>query len=109
MKHQVGELTERVKLLRRADVDDGAGGAGEALNEYAEVWAKIVAGAGGEKQRAERTDAIAGYLVVIHNRSDVLEADVIRWGGRDLNIRQVKAQGKRDLFLEIEAELGAAL
>ena len=104
-----GELTEQVTLRSQTPTDDGAGGQTVAWADYATVFARIRPLSGNERQAAQRTAAAGMFLVVIRNRDDVKENHVVRWGARDLNVRFVRARGPRDLFLEIECELGAAI
>lgn len=103
---QIGELTELVTLHRRTLTSDGMGGQTASLNQYAQVWAHIRPATGKESELAMRTDASRGYLVVIRNRSDIQEGDIVRWAGRDLNIRFLRDRGNRPLYLELEADYG---
>ena len=105
----LGELTEQVSLRSQTPTDDGAGGATVVWADYATVFAHIRPLSGAEREAAQRTAATGMFLVVIRNRDDVKENHVVRWGTRDLNVRFVRARGPRDLFLEVECELGAAV
>ena len=102
-----GRLDQRVSLQHRTLTDDGAGGGTETWTEYAEVWANVRPMSGRERQNAMRAEASSNYVIVIRHRSDVLESDKVVWRDRDLNIRFVKSEGPRPLYLEMEAELGA--
>lgn len=106
---RVGELRERATLLHRTLADDGMGGATQTLTTYATVWAKIEAQSGGERGEAMRTEAFRQYSVVIRYRSDIADTDVIRWRGRDMNIRSKRDDGPRPLYMELECEMGARL
>lgn len=108
MKWAPGELDQRVTISRETLAADGIGGATVTLATVATVWAKVVAKSGRERMAADRLDAEAGYLFVIRWRSDVREADRITWGGVDYNIRAIRQDGGRKLYLEIDAERGVA-
>ena len=110
-KHPVhlGELTEPIELHSLTSTGDGMGGATAAWAKYADVWAHIRPLAGGESQGAARTEGTSKYLVVIRNRDDVRDTHKIVWNGRELNIRFPRARGTRDLYLEIEAEVGVRI
>lgn len=107
----LGELTEQVTLGRKTLTGDGAGGATSADDVYApDVWAHVRPLSGDESQSgAERTEAMALYLVVVRNRDDVKPGDFVRWAGKDLNVRFTRNRGPREHFLEIEAEAGAGV
>lgn len=112
--YRVGELTERIQLLRKTATPDGAGGQTVAWLPYADEWAHVRPMSGRERQQAGRTEGSAMYLVVIRARTDVRENDAIAWGDRNLNIRFPRVRGSRGgghnaAWLEIEAELGARI
>lgn len=101
-----GELDERVSLQRLTPKRDGAGGATETWAEYAEVWAKVRPMTGRERENAARTEALSDYVVKIRYRADVRAADRIVWRDRELNVRFMKDRGPRELYLELEAQMG---
>lgn len=103
-----GELDQRISLQRLTLTPDGVGGSTEAWEEYAAVWARVRPQRGRERQESERQEATREYRVKIRHRSDVLEADRIVWRERQLNIRVLHDKGPRELYLEIDAELGEA-
>lgn len=106
----VGELTEQIELYSSTTAKDDVGGAATSWAKYADVWAHIRPLSGGERQAAQRTEAKGMFLVIMRNRDDLKDTHSIRWvtgGNRDLNIRFIRARGPRDLYVEIEAEMGA--
>jgi SPP1 family predicted phage head-tail adaptor len=109
--YALGELDERVTLVSKAETLDGIGGVTTAETVYASVWAHVRAlpRGQGEARQSDRVEAAGLYLVAIRNRSDVTEKHLVRWRSRDLNIRFVRSRGPRDLYLELECELGAAV
>lgn len=108
MAYEIGELDQRIALQRRTRTRDDAGGATTTWTTYATVWALVRPLSGRERERLMREEATANYLVVIRERDDVLPSDRIQWRSRELNIRFIKSRGARAMYLEIEAELGAA-
>lgn len=110
---QAGDLDQRVELRRRTLTPDGSGGATSSVSTYATVWANVRPMTGRERERSQRMEATADYVVTIRDRSDVLESDEILWlltaGNRSMNIRFVRNDGPRHAFLEIEAEMGAEI
>ncbi len=107
MAWSIGMLDQRVTIRRKTSTKDGAGGSVTAWSDYTTVWAHVRPLRGRERDQAMRTEGVADYLVVIRNRDDLLDDDVIHWRGRDFNIRFPMAKGPRTPWLEIEAELGA--
>lgn len=105
----VGEMTELIELHHVTRTTDGTGGSTRTWTKYADVWSHIRPLTGGENQGADRIEGTAKYLVVIRNRTDVVDTDKIVWGARELNIRFPRERGPRDLYLEIEAEVGARI
>jgi SPP1 family predicted phage head-tail adaptor len=107
-KHPVhlGELTEPIELHSLTSTGDGMGGSTRAWVKFADVFAHVRPLRGQERQGADRTEAISGFLVVIRHRDDIKESDSIRWQGRDLNVRFIHRRGPRELYLELECELG---
>lgn len=103
----LGEMTEELGFYSRTLTADGSGGATAAWTLYATVWAHVRPLTGGERLAAMRTEAKGMFLIVMRNRDDVKEADSISWGELELNIRFIRARGPRDLYMELEAELGA--
>ena len=108
MKWQPGELDQRITIVREALTTDGMGGQTVSTSTVATVWAKVVALSGREAVRDDRLNAESAYLFVIRWRSDVREADRITWGGVTYNIRAIKQDGGRKMYLEINAERGVA-
>lgn len=105
----LGGLDDRISLQRVTLTADGQGGSTESWSEYAAVWARVRPMKGRERQASERQEATADYVVRIRYRDDVLEADKIVWRGREMNIRFIPDGGPRAHFLDIEAEMGAAV
>jgi SPP1 family predicted phage head-tail adaptor len=105
----VGEMTEQIELHSVTSTLDGMGGSTRAWAKYADEWAHIRPLTGVEREGAMRTEGTSKYLVVIRNRTDVKDTDKIVWGSRELNIRFPRARGPRDLYLEIEAEVGVRI
>lgn len=109
MNWTAGDLNERVTLRHRTKVKDGVGGVTASLTTYDTVWAHVRPLTGRERQNAQRTEASVDHMVVVRNRTDIVGDDVIEWRGRKLNVRVVKYLGAQSAWLELEAELGAAV
>lgn len=108
-RYRPGELSQRVTFKRKAQTTDEYGTVSEALTDVATVWAHVRPMSGRERVQAQQVEANANYLVVVRNRDDLTEADVIVWRGQNLNIRFIKDRGPRAMYLEIEAERGVAV
>lgn len=108
MKWQPGELDQRIAIIRESLSDDGMGGSTVTTATVATVWAKVIARSGRERDQADRLAADAGYTFVIRWRGDLLESDRLAWRGQEYNIRAIKQDGGRKLYLELDAERGVA-
>lgn len=106
-----GKLDQRITLQANTTVSDGGGGQIDGWADFASspaVWANVLPLAGGEGSDAGGTNANGRYLVTIRNRSDISEADRMVWDGSGYNIRNVRREGVRAMYLKFEAERGVA-
>ena len=108
MAFMASELTQCVTFQKKAVSPDGGGGQNEAWQDFRREFALVRPMSGRERIAAERTEAIAGYLVVIRARTDLTEDMRILWRGRTLNIRFIKDRQPQEMFLEIECSRGVA-
>lgn len=104
----VGELDQRVSIRRETLVADGQGGSTASWADVATVWAHVRPKGGREVVNADRVQGQTMYTFVMRYRSDIREADVIRWQGVDYNVRAILDRGGRRLYLEVDAERGVA-
>lgn len=110
----IGQLDQRITFQRITTTSDGAGGSTVAwanLPSNATVWAKVqtrVGRVGREVMVEGRMTAQSPVTFTVHYRGDVSEMDRIVWAGENYQIRNVIRHGGRKLFLEIDAERGAA-
>lgn len=101
-----GEMDQRVSIKREQRTPDGMGGSPVTFSTVATVWAHVRPLRGNELEAFDRVNGEAGYLFVLRYTDDVEESDRLEWEGVDYNIRFIKSQGARHLYLEIEAERG---
>lgn len=109
---QPGKMDQRVTFQMESRSDDDGGGS--SLNwvnvpTIPTVWASVRALKGRERIGADRVEAEAGYLITIRNRSDLSENNIAIWKGRKLNIRFIRDNSERPLYLEIETDMGVAV
>jgi len=109
MTYRVGELDQRIKILRQQLTPDGMGGNSLAWSEVSEVWAHVRPKGGREVTEFDRVNGQASYLIVVRNRLDIKDSDTIEWGGVRFNISVRKQPSKRALYMEIDADRGKAL
>lgn len=74
----------------------------------AAVWAAAAPLSGRETDRAQQLAPTATYRFTIRNRAGLNEHDWIVWQGERYNIRAILTNGRRDLYLDIDAERGVA-
>lgn len=106
MAYSVGELNERVTLRRYTETQNEYGTLVRTASTIATCWALVRPMSGGERDRAQQTEARPNYLVVIRYRSGLTEKDYVIWRGEEMNIRFIKDRGPRSQFLELECEVG---
>ena len=108
--HRVGELDQRINITRETRAADGMGGGTISLDILVGAYAKVRAKKGNEREIANQLEAPAGYVFTIRNRSDITirENDRIDWDGIQYNIKFIANEGKRALFLDINADRGVA-
>lgn len=107
----VGRMTERVTIQAPTSTADGAGGAVQGWADLAStptVYAAVKAGAGREVFADDRTGAQSSVQFTIRNRSDIDERNRLIWRGEAYNVREVRREGARPIFLRIIAERGVA-
>lgn len=106
-----GALSERITLQRLVRTPDGAGGTVTEWQDFERnprPWAEVRAKSGREAVVEGRIAATFVVLFTIYNRSDVNETDRIVWNGVVYNIRGIRRESGRALYLVIEAERGEA-
>lgn len=102
----VGEMTEPVELWSRTSASDGMGGHTMTPSKFADVWAHVRPLGGQERNEANRREASGKLLFVMRNRDDLNETHYMVWNSRQINIVFVRPRGPRDLYMEVEAEIG---
>lgn len=108
---QPGDMDQRITLQIPTLTSDGAGGQTSAWGNVPStpiVWASVRPARGGERMDEDRMNARAIYVFTIRNRTDLDERCRIVWRGENYNVRQIMREGPRPLYLDIEAERGAA-
>jgi SPP1 family predicted phage head-tail adaptor len=102
--YYIGELTERINLIRHVETIDAYGTVNLAPSTIeAGVPAHVRPMSGRERDRGQQTEAQANYLVVMRAREDLTEKDAIYWRGKLFDIAFIRDRGPRAVFLEIEA------
>lgn len=107
-----GEMRDRIEFQRETRVEDDGGGGSMTWTVLFSRWAKVAAKSGNERDFARQTQSPADYRIVVRNDSGtrtLLEKDRILWRGHLLNIRFIERAPTRDLFMQIDAELGVAV
>jgi SPP1 family predicted phage head-tail adaptor len=107
-KYHVGQLDQRIEQRRATSTPDGMGGNTKTFTTVATFWALVRPMTTFEVVQSQRIEQHANYLVVVRADAAWLPDDVVRWEGRDLNVRGIKIT-PRSPWLELECELGAAI
>lgn len=111
MAARIGQLDQRITFQQRVRVGDGIGGDTmdwENIATTPTVWARVIPKSGGEDTTDARVEATHRVVFQVRMRTDIDETMRVLWDGRAHNIRHVAIKSSRELYLEIEAEAGAA-
>jgi head-tail adaptor len=112
----IGDMTESVRLVRRARVQRADGGYDVSDTTLADVWAAVRPVEARETEQGGRLFGSTSYLIVLH--ADDLPAglttdDHAVWAAPDgdvsFNIRAIRRSRDRELTVELVGEKGAAL
>ena len=105
-----GELDQKITIQRESATDDGFGGETITLSTVMTPRCKVVPRNGNERFFSDRVEAVATYLFVIRNRTDVTlqENDRILYNNEEYNVLYINREGNRPLYLELFAERGVA-
>ncbi len=84
-----GDLNRRVEIWRATKTDDGKGRNATTWSVIATPWAEVIGQNGREAVIAQALQGISVYRIRIRYRADITDADQIRYGAVDLNIKSV--------------------
>jgi len=110
-KYNARDLREAVTFERVTNTTDSYGArlqAWEAITG-APTRAKVDPMSGGERYASARTEATSTHKIVVRYFADLTEKDRVVIRGRAYNIRFIANVDFDDKWLEISAELGAAV
>lgn len=100
----IGQLRQRIELQSAVDTVDDYGQSSRTWTTYATVWAQVQTLNGSEPKYAGALNPIAGYLVSIRYRSDILPTHKIIYGSKTLNITScIDPEGTR-IWTKITAD-----
>ena len=102
-------LNQIVSIQRKTQVQQADMSLLTTLAEVAEVYAMVFPIRGSERNQGDQTEARANYRFTIHQRTDLLDDDVLVWNGYQYNIRFIADRGPGSIYLKIEAERGVAI
>ncbi len=103
-----GRLRHRVTIRRNTTTPKpNAPGYTSAWADYATIWAEVIGVNGREAVIAQALQGISSYRITIRYRTDITDADQLRYGAIDLNIRSISdPDGMREQLL-ILADTGS--
>jgi len=99
---RVGNMRERVTLLRQEGTPDGYGGFEYTYIEVATVWARVEPVKADEQFIAGGIQSITDVLVHIRHRDDVVPTWRLEWQGRQFNITGITNLDERTRFLVLD-------
>ena len=108
----IGRLDQRIEIRRNVTTDLGAGDQSSAWATIATLWATARPLTGSEGDQGDSVEAVRRVRFTLRRTSvpaSVTEKDVIRWQGRDHNIRYINDSGPRTMHISFDAESGVQI
>lgn len=102
-------LDQPVAIKRKVQVRQADMSLQTALSLVANVFARVRALSGGERQAADQVEARAMYEFTLLARTDIEDDDVLEWRGQQFNIRFIGDPGQGAIYMTIDAEMGVAV
>ncbi|QDV34021.1 phage head closure protein [Tautonia plasticadhaerens] len=87
---RAGRLRHRVAIRRATTTQGSFGQPVEAWTDLASCWAEVRPLAGRELEHARQVHALASHRVLMRAVAAVTPADRLDWGGRTLEILEVR-------------------
>lgn len=102
-------LNEKVTFYRKTGTKDEYGTLSSSRDLVCSAYASTRPLSGNERNRTDQREDYANYRFYILQRSDVMEADILVWNGKDYNIRFIADNGPKERYMYIDAERGGAM
>ena len=105
----IGSKRERIRIVRKAKTRRSDGGYDLADTTITEFWAHVSPVAANETEQAGRKRGACTYLITANRLEGFTTEDQLLWltnGSLALNIREIRAPGKRVSHMTIVAESG---
>jgi SPP1 family predicted phage head-tail adaptor len=100
MALSAGRLRSRITIRRKTNTRNANGGYDQMWADVASVWAEVVGIAGREATIGQALQGISAYRITVRFGLDVTDADQIRYGTLNLNVRSVSDPfGRREELL----------
>lgn len=107
-----GPKTELVSFSRESRTPDGYGGFSRTVTTVGELWAEVRPQRATEAERAGSVREMTVYLLTCHAEAvralGIDHTVIATWGGRKLNVREVRLGPTRSADCDIVAEFGVA-
>ncbi len=102
-------LNEIIHVYRKVQTQDEYGTLSTTRTLVKKLYAMVRPLSGLERNRSDQTEAAANYRFWIHQRSDLIEDDIIVWNSTDYNIRFIADNGPKEAYMYIDAQRGVAV
>lgn len=97
---KAGALRHRVTIRRKNRTAKTGGGFDTAWADLVTVWAEVIGLNGREAVIAHALEGVSYYRVTFRWRTDITDADQLRYAAQDLNIRSISdPDGRREQLL----------
>ncbi|PJE27150.1 Phage head-tail joining protein [Pseudooceanicola marinus] len=105
----IGALDQRIRLERKVEQPDGAGGRRETWSAFAddpEPWARVALDGSTEREARGRKILVQSAVFTLRARSDVRGADRIVWDGRAWEVVSIGTPVARARYIKVSAVAG---
>ena len=102
-------LNEVIYVYRKVQSQDEYGTLTTTRSLVKKLYAKVRPLSGAERNKSDQTEAAANFRFWIHQRSDLIEDDIIVWNSTDYNIRFIADNGPKEAYMYIDAQRGVAV
>lgn len=102
-------LNEQIKLYSKANTANAYGTLSQTRTLVATVNAKVRPMSGAERSRTDQTEEYADYRFTVQQRSDLSEAHILVWRGKDYDIKFIADNGPFERYMYIDAQRGGAM
>lgn len=105
----LGRMRHKVIIQSKSATSDGAGGSSIEWKGTNEIWAHVKPMSERENFKGMQLEESKTYEITVRYRTGVTAGQIIKFGERLFNIKQVRNRDERNKYLDILCEEGVAI